>query len=187
MQITLLSSSPRAASNSRFLADAFAAGAISAGHQLQIFDLAKLKISPCTACDYCRNNDNNCCQDDDMQPIYQALEQSDALILATPLYYFGFSTQLKAAIDRLYAKPHFKRDSEEANAKLKYLGLICTAADQDEFVTDGIISNYGLICDYLALDNLGEIIAIGLAEQGEAQFHPAVAEATKLGQNLPIS
>ncbi len=186
MQITLLSSSPRPASNSRFLADAFAAGAISAGHQVKIFDLAKLKINPCTACDYCRNNDN-CCQNDDMQQIYQALEQSEALVLATPLYYFGFSAQLKLAIDRLYAKPHFKRDREGANAKLKYLGLICTAANQDEFITDSIIGHYGLICDYLALDNLGEIIAIGLAEQGEAQFHPAVAEATKLGQNLPLS
>ena len=30
--------------------------------------------------------------------------QADLVVLATPLYYFGFSAQLKAVLDRFYAK-----------------------------------------------------------------------------------
>ena len=38
-----------------------------------------------------------------MQKIYPALRAADAVVYASPIYWFTFSAQLKAAIDRCYA------------------------------------------------------------------------------------
>jgi multimeric flavodoxin WrbA len=55
-------------------------------------------------CEYCHTRGSGkCVQNDDMQKIYPLLQQADVLVLASPIYYHGFSGQLKCTIDRFYA------------------------------------------------------------------------------------
>ncbi len=64
--------------------------------------LSACQISPCRACEACRDT-NACAIGDDMARIYKDLSDCDALIVGTPVYYRNVSAQLKAVFDRLYA------------------------------------------------------------------------------------
>lgn len=77
----------------------FEAGALEAGHEVEFFHVKDLKISPCTGCEYCFKT-GECIIHDDMYRIYPALEKTDILVLATPIYFFTFSSDLKKVLDR---------------------------------------------------------------------------------------
>jgi len=38
-----------------------------------------------------------------MQEIYPALRQADILVLASPVYWYGLTSQIKSVIDRMFA------------------------------------------------------------------------------------
>lgn len=179
MRILALSGSPRSNGNSRLLLQAFGEGAEAAGHQLSLFDAAKLKIGPCLACDHCRQETSLgiCAQKDDMQQIYEAWPQADALVLASPLYYFGFAAQIKLAIDRFYAIPGQKEPAK----RLQKLALLAACGDAEEEAMTGLVGNYRLICNYWDLPSAGEILAIGVHEKGAIKNHPSLAQARELG------
>ena len=70
MKILLLSGSPRKNGNSSAMADAFTAGAESAGHQVVRFDVAGMNINGCQGCEYCHvQGEGKCIQQDDMVQI----------------------------------------------------------------------------------------------------------------------
>ena len=47
-------------------------------------------------------NGGACIQKDDMEDILCAFQQADVVVLATPVYFYGVSAQMKACIDRTY-------------------------------------------------------------------------------------
>ena len=101
--ILILTGSPRPNGNSFILADAFAKGAEAAGHTVRRFDTAPAEIDGCRACNQCFKHGNACVFDDDFNILAPRLEEADVLVLATPLYWFSFPSQLKAALDKLYS------------------------------------------------------------------------------------
>lgn len=46
-----------------------------------------------------------CVQKDDMAKLREMLLAADMAVFVTPLYYFGFSAQLKTVIERFYSTP----------------------------------------------------------------------------------
>jgi len=101
--IVLLSGSPRKGGNTDRLAAAFMEGAESAGKTITLFRVADMKIGGCLGCGHCFEEKGVCVQKDDMPEILDALRKADALVLASPVYYFGATAQIKLAIDRTYA------------------------------------------------------------------------------------
>ena len=102
MNILILTGSPRHGGNTDLLAEAFAKGA-STNHCVDIVSVGDYKVNPCMGCNACFKNDANiCCQKDDMQVIYNKLAQADMLVIASPVYFYGLSAQLKAVIDRCH-------------------------------------------------------------------------------------
>ena len=103
-KILALLGSPRKHGNSSVLANKILDGARQAGAEVEAVYLNGLKISPCQACDGCRKSDAKyCVMKDDMQSLYPKLEQADVLVLASPVYWFTVSAQLKLVMDRFYA------------------------------------------------------------------------------------
>ena len=104
MKILIVQGSPHKEGSSNILAEQFRAGAEKAGHEVSVFDAAHAKIAPCIACEYCHTRGGGvCCQQDDMETLKQMILSSDMVVLATPLYFFNMSAQMKLAVDRLYA------------------------------------------------------------------------------------
>ena len=99
-QILILTGSPRPNGNSFLLAEAFKKGAEEAGHTVHRFDTAHVEIDGCRACNQCYQHGKACVFDDDFNLLAPHLEKADVLVLATPLYWFSFPAQLKAALDK---------------------------------------------------------------------------------------
>ena len=90
-KILILNGSPRSKGNTAMLCDAFSAGARSAGHQVIRFDLHKLDIHGCLGCvKGGKDPASPCVQKDDMGLIYPAYREAGIIVLASPMYYWGF-------------------------------------------------------------------------------------------------
>ena len=104
MKIVVVTGSPHKAGTSALLADKFIEGAQSKGHDVFRFNAAFEDIHPCRGCDACGMN-GPCVQKDAIEEkLIHKLVDCDMIVLVTPLYYFGFSAQLKTVIDRFYSR-----------------------------------------------------------------------------------
>ncbi len=129
-KILVFMGSPRKNGNSAILAREAIAGAKEGGARVESFYLHGMKIGPCSACDACRRKkQKGCILKDDMAPLYSKIRQADAIVIATPIYWFTVSAQTKLFMDRWYALG----GEEGYGLKGKKFGLILTYADEDPF------------------------------------------------------
>lgn len=81
------------------MVEAFSKGATENGHQVTAINVCQKKIAGCLACEYCHTKGNGkCIQNDDMQEIYPVLEEAEMIVLASPVYYHSFTSQLQYAV-----------------------------------------------------------------------------------------
>jgi multimeric flavodoxin WrbA len=178
--ILILKGSPREKGNSAILADRAAAGAKEAGAQVESIYLHGLDIRPCDGCDLC--DAGECIIEDDMQPLYPKLAAADAILLASPIYWFTFNAQLKLCIDRWYGFQghHWKEVSH------KQFGVILTYGDTDLYTSGAInaIHTFETMCRFLESRIVG-IVHGSLNDVGDAEKHPELLQqAYDLGKLL---
>lgn len=159
MKILVLNGSPRPKGNTAAMITAYKAGAERVGHTVTVFDVCRMNIKGCLACEYCHTRKfRTCIQQDDMQKIYPALDEADMIVLASPIYYHGFSGQLQCVINRIYAPGYPK--------KLRKAALLLSSGDKG--VYDGAIFAYqNSFIEYLHLEDMGIFTAAGSENQSE--------------------
>ena len=77
-------------------------GAQYKGHHVDMIRIMDQNIGFCRACDGCVRNGGTCILKDDMADILDLYQKADVLVLATPVYFYGISAQMKTFIDRTY-------------------------------------------------------------------------------------
>ena len=102
-KILVLTGSPRVGGNSDLLAAAFVEGAKEAGHAVHVFAAGRANIGGCRACNACFSQNRPCVFEDDFSRLDSYLREAEVIVLASPLYWYDFTAQLKAVIDRLSA------------------------------------------------------------------------------------
>lgn len=179
--ILIITGSPRKNGNSDLLAQAFAKGAGAKGHAVSIFSAAK-NMGGCMACDTCWSKGRACSFTDAFTDLEPLLEQADVIVFATPLYWFGFSSQIKAAIDRLYAyeSPRRLRSLHVAESVL----LACAGEQRDAHVFDGLVSSFTAMLRYLNWRNAGVLTVLDVQEKGDIMKIDALEKAERLGGSL---
>jgi multimeric flavodoxin WrbA len=122
MNIIGYNASPRKDANTAWVVNQILEGAKEAGAHTQIWHSGELDIKPCKGCQVCVQSDR-CAVKDDMQEIYDALKQADALVLGMPIYMGQMSAQAKIFMDRLFAQitPRFSPRFKEENAGKKLI------------------------------------------------------------------
>jgi multimeric flavodoxin WrbA len=131
-QIMVISGSPRKNGNTNTVVGWFAEGAKEAGADVEVVDVTKLKskFGGCIACMGCQKSDKfECAVDDEVKPVLARMPKADALVFATPTYFFGPSAQIKSLVDRMYSLIKFnsaKGGYEQSLAHTKF-GVIATA------------------------------------------------------------
>lgn len=150
MKILVLNGSPRPNGNTAAMVKTFKDAAEAAGHQVVAFNVCKMNIRGCLACEYCHGKGHGTCiQKDDMQEIYAALADTEMIILAAPIYYHGISGQLKCVIDRFYSALY-----PTAPKSLKKVAMFLSSGDPDMY--DGAKFSYdGDFLGYLGLEGVG--------------------------------
>ena len=177
MKILVIESSPHKNGSSNLLAENFIKGAKEAGHEIIVFDAGHSNIHPCTGCDYCGMS-NPCCQKDDMAFVREQILSSHMVVFVTPLYYFGFSTQLKTVIDRFYSF------NGKLTAKRLKTALIVAAWDSNDWTMKDIKSHYETLCSYLNFQDMGQILGTGCGTVSMTARTPFPKLAYELGKSI---
>ena len=174
--------SPRKKGNCALLAKAVAAGAEAAGAKVETFFLQEMQIAPCAACDGCRKKKaTGCVVNDDMQRLYPSILAADALVIASPVYWFTVSAQTKAFIDRWYAL-----NKIPGTLAGKKLGIVMAYAGEDAFSSGAVnaLRMYQDMCAYLGAEIAGMVYGQAY-KAGEITSNGAVmAQARELGRRL---
>ncbi|MDR1730638.1 MAG: flavodoxin family protein [Synergistaceae bacterium] len=173
--VVILSGSPRKNATTDRLVRAFVEGAESAGNSVSLFRTADLNIGGCLGCNHCFEDPGACVQRDDMIPILKKLKMADVLVLASPIYYFGLSAQLKVAIDRMYALL-------SEGMPVRRAALLITCGDVSSAAADSAVSMFRQISDYLKWEEAGVVIAPQLHDPNDIDGRPELKQAKELGK-----
>lgn len=181
-KILVLNGSPRARGNTSMLLDAFVEGATSAGHTVTRFDLQKMNIHPCLGCvKGGKDAASPCVQKDDMLQIYPVYREADIVVLASPMYYWAFSAQLKMAFDRLFAVAEC--NPGYANPK-KECALIMAAEGNTPDNWKPVLDYYHALLSFLEWTDRGTVLAGGFFDAGAVAGSPKPDEARSFGASL---
>lgn len=179
-KIVILNGSPRKNGNTAALASSFAKGAESAGNEVTEFYLSGMNIHGCLGCFGGHSSrECPCVQKDDMASVYPKVKEADVIVLASPLYYWTVSSQLKRAIDRLFAL------EEGDGQKLRGCGrggILLMAAEGDEF--EDSLTYFDHLMNHLQWKNLGHVLAGGNNNIGDITGKPELEQAYRLGASL---
>ena len=182
-RIMIVLGSPRKKGNSAKLAELVAQGARAGGARVETFYLNGMDIRPCQACMKCQKpSATTCAIRDDMQVLYPKLKEADAIVIASPVYWFNLSAQTKTFIDRWFAV-----GVEERNIfRGKPLGLLLSYGDADPFSSGGVnaLRSFQDMCRYLGAEVAGMLYGTA-TEPGEiAKNKGLMKEAHELGKQL---
>ena len=90
--------------NTDKIVDQFVKGALSTNCEVITEHLFQKKnMHGCIDCQSCKRNNGVCVWKDDIPEMIQELLDADVIVLASPVYFFSISSQLKLFIDRTYA------------------------------------------------------------------------------------
>ena len=178
--IVILNGSPRKTGNTSALVKAFTEGAESAGHTVTEFFLDSMDIHGCKGCFGGHSSrECPCVQKDDMAKIYPAVKDCDVVVLASPLYYWNMSGQLRTAVDRLFALEESDSNLLRGNGRASALLM---AAEGHGF--EDAVLYYDHLMEHLRWKNLGHVLAGGNMNTGDIQGKPELKEAFELGKAI---
>lgn len=176
-RIVILVGSMRRGGNTELLAQAFAEGA-GKDNTVEMVSVADYKVNPCIGCNSCFTREGNqCFQKDDMAEIYVKMKSADLLVIASPVYFYGISAELKAVIDRF----HTPMRNE---FRVKKLALLLVGAATLPELFDAIKLQYQLVLQFFHLEDAGMVLARGVKDIGDIKETKALEEAYKLGISI---
>ena len=174
MNILILSGSPRKGGNTDLLVEAFVKGA-SQKHHVEVVSVHDYKVNPCMGCNACfRNESYTCAQKDNMPLIYEKMAVADMLVIASPVYFYGISAQLKAVIDRCHNPI---RDT----FPIQKMALLLVGAASLPELFDAILTEYQLCLNFFKMEDAGRVLVRRVKDKGDIKNTDALQEAYELG------
>ena len=105
MQVIAFNGSPRKGWNTATLLEKALAGAASKGAATELFHLYDLDFKGCKSCFGCKTKGGasygRCAVKDDLTPILASIASADAILLGSPIYFWGVSGEMKSFLERL--------------------------------------------------------------------------------------
>lgn len=187
-RVLVLTSSPRLEGNSHNLAESLVAGAKSAGHDAVLVDLATHVTNLLRDCRTCRREDGQCAIEDGHKDIFELYLTAEAVVYATPIWWYGISAQLKAFIDRIFCFISESYPDVALARKLlpgKRAALLLSAEESNFAARLGIVEQVSELCRYLDHQFVGIVTGIG-NRRGEVTMDPAdpMSAAFALGRDI---
>lgn len=179
-KIVILNGSPRRNGNTSALVKKFTEGAESVGNTVTEFFLDKMNINGCKGCFGGHSSrECPCVQKDDMAQIYPAVKECDVIVLATPLYYWNMSGQIRTAVDRLFALEEGDGNLLRGHGRGSALLM---AAEGNGF--EDVLTYYDNLMKHLQWKNLGHVLAGGNGDIGDIAGKPELEHAYELGKSI---
>jgi multimeric flavodoxin WrbA len=132
--------SPRKKGNTSFLLSTFMQAAESLGAQTRIIDVTQKNIIPCKEYVVCEKK-GFCPIDDDIKTeIYPLIRQAEVVVLASPIFFFNMTAQLKAVVDRcqLFWARKYKLKLTDPAKKTKRGFVLSVGASKGKNLFEGL-------------------------------------------------
>jgi multimeric flavodoxin WrbA len=185
--VMIVVGSPRKRGNSSTLAKQVASGAKAAGAKVELFFLHEMDIKPCSACDGCRKKRGiDCVIRDDMRKLYPKMRAADAIVIASPIYWFTVSAQTKLFMDRWYA---FGADENYKVLAEKKFGIVLAYADADPFSSGAVnaLRTFQDAFHYLGAEVVGMVYGSAWKAGEIRKNKPVMKQAYALGEKIAMT
>ena len=186
MQITTLLGSAKKKGNTATVLGWVEKELESLGHDVERIYLNNKSIKGCLGCAKCRENPDEiaCVQKDDTIDILEKMITSKVVLLASPVYFWGFSAQIKALIDRCYSLvTNYHKPGHTSLMEGKHIGLLVTGADAYEENAEGLFTAFDRIEGFLMAKKSGELY-VGECSSPAGLSEEVRNKALKLARSL---
>jgi len=173
--------SPRRGGNTDILVDEIIAGAKEAGATVEKLMIGDLNIMPCEACAACRTT-GECVKQDDMRMMLEKLKDNHVWVIGTPVYWWGPTAQLKAFLDRFYAK------ADPENSKEYFAGhrvvLAVPLGDPNPQTARHLVGMFQDAIDYVKGELFASVLAPGAYDMGDvSKMEDVLKQARQVGRD----
>ena len=182
--------SPRKGGNTDLLLEEALKGAEKEGAEVDRLRISDLHVTPCTECLHCLEK-GQCVIQDDMQMIYPRLLESDIVILASPIFFYGITAWAKALVDRsqaLWARKYVLKDpslGKEGKRRKGY--FISVGGTKGQKVFEGAVLTAKYFFDVLNADYVGELTFRSVDAKGDIlRQSDALRQAFEAGRTLVL-
>ncbi|MFH1490867.1 MAG: flavodoxin family protein [Pseudomonadota bacterium] len=186
MKVLGIYGSPRKKGNTDQLLDKALDGAEAAGAEVTRVYARDLKMSGCIECGGC-DKTGQCVVKDDMQTVYPLMEEANVMFLASPIFFYGMTAQVKALVDRtqaMWARRMLKKTPEERKSFDSGSGyLIAVGATRGKNLFEAIQLEAKYFYDALDMSYEGGIFFRCLEKRTAVEENPeTLQEAFNLGR-----
>jgi multimeric flavodoxin WrbA len=191
MTIVAIYGSPRRRGNTSLLLKQAVDGARQAGAAVEEIVLRDLKMTPCLEIYGCKK-DGRCVIQDDFQRVYDQLQACDALMLASPIFFYAVSAHTKILMDRcqsLWVKKYWIDKVPFGQGEIKRRGLfLSVGATSGRQLFDGALLSLRYFFDVLDMEVWRTLLYRRLDLEGEVLQHPEyLHEAFQAGKELALA
>ncbi len=187
MKVLGIMGSPRLKGNTDLLLDEALKGAHDGGAETEKVIVDKLKIAPCKEYYGCLK-DGNCAIRDDMDDLYRKILDADAVIVASPIFFYTVSAQLMLPISRCQALWARRYVLKNLDIPVKRGAFIAVGATKGAKLFDGPKLTIKYFFQAINAEYTEELLIRGVDKKGEIKEHPdALADAYAIGRRLAAS
>lgn len=173
--------SPRKNGNTHILVQRILDGARERGADVELIFLKELEIHECDGCHACWEG-RPCSKRDDMNPLYDKMASSDAIIFGTPVYWYGPTALMKAFLDRFV---YFNSPENRPKIRGKLAVLAVPYEEKGKETAAPLVAMFKKSLQYLEMNLAAKILAPGVGQKGDILKKQAVLdEAYSLGSRL---
>ena len=178
MLILGLQGSPRKKGNTDYLLSTFLQAAEQRGAATRIIPVAERNILPCKEYVVCEKK-GTCPIDDDMAAeIYGLLRQAEVVVLASPIFFYNMTSQLKALVDRcqvFWARKYRLKLSDPLKSTRRGY-LLSVAATRGKTLFEGLQLTAKYFFDAIDARFEGSLVYRGIEGPKNMANHPTVRE-----------
>jgi len=186
MKVLGIMGSPRRQSNTEILLDRALEGSREMGAEVEKLAVSELKVRPCLEIYACLK-DGRCAIKDDMQRVYDKLLEADHIAFASPIFFYGLTSQAKAIVDRcqaLWVRRHVL-DMDEGDERTRRGIFISVGATRGERLFDGVVLTVKYFFEAIGVRYAGDLLVKGVDGEAHIREHAtALEDALRLGRQL---
>lgn len=150
MNILILMGSPRLRGNTAELCKPLMEELRAHRTDVRYVTLADKTIHPCKGCYACQDvaGEYGCVQHDDMYPIVENICWADCIVLATPIYSWYCTAEMKALLDRHFGLNKFYRSAEGSLWAGKHMAILATHGYDAEYGAGPFETGVRRLCEH---------------------------------------
>jgi multimeric flavodoxin WrbA len=153
--------------------------------QYTVINIFEKSIKPCIDCKCCNTVQLKCSINDDMNEIYNYINEADNIVFSSPVYFAGFPGPMKNMIDRLqiyYTYKYIHKKDLKNNNKKGVLLLNSGIKNQEMFL--GMEKTFEYVMKCLQGNVEGRVYFEGTDEKLVTENHDFICKIKKIAKSI---